>query len=76
MKKLGKKREFEKMTVDAYATCTCTCTSICPSACNYTAQQYCVGEVPFAVPEYSINSGITGQIAMNMGSGIHNGMNQ
>ena len=40
MKKLGKKREFEKMTVNAYTYCNCS-SPMCMSSCENYADNYC-----------------------------------
>ena len=65
MKKLGKKREFEKMTVSAYTYCTCTG---CDPICNQAASTSCTGPTPF----YAVFNAVSSQAVGSIGNSINN----
>ena len=72
MKKLGKKREFEKMTVNAYCTSSCSCSCTCTDACASNCHCY---SIPYSDAEYQSTRSAGyyqsfGTIAQNSGSGI------
>lgn len=73
MKKLGKKREFEKMTVNAYCTSTCACGCNCTDAC--ASQCHCYTTFPYSDYDFQSTRAATyaqafGSIANTSGGGM------
>jgi putative bacteriocin precursor len=78
MKKLGKKREFEKMTVNAYCTtlcaCSCSCTDACASQCHCYAIPY--SDADFQSTRAATYAQAFGSIANNSGGGMAAALNE
>jgi len=75
MKKLGKKRELEKMTVNAYCASMCACSCDCGMAC-YSSCGNCTEQITFASVHAASNYQAYGSIANTSGSGMAAALNQ
>ena len=72
MKKFGKKRKLEKMTVNAYACqCSCNCSCNCSCACNCNCNR--IFYLAYGMNALDINSASNSQVA-NYRAGAAGGM--
>jgi hypothetical protein len=75
MKKLGKKREFEKMTVNAYyCSQPCSCASGCNGACGSACAAASCSCDPYFHPDQSTLSANHYMVGSSSGEGAGSGM--